>query len=183
MSATSNRRSAGEIVEALGAVLLALQWTPAGGSAESAFQSVKLFDLDALAAALSELIVSQERVCFIVPGDERFTARAESPARLVMTRTLPVALLLSDRVLGDRQAALYGTDTNPGAFSLLELALPAVTGVLLANPRGVLVKPVTAAVVTVKDEARTLPGRACVELDLDCTGGTLSASLGAGPIL
>lgn len=184
MSATAQRRSTTEILDALGAVLLALTWTSSSGAAEAAFQQVRRFDLAALPQALSELLVAEERCCFIIPGDERFAVKVDGPQRLVVTRTLPIALLISDRVIGNRQAALYGGENNPGAYGLLEIALPAVTGQLLDNPAGIVVKPIIASVFDLEGEsAAQSPGRACVELDIECTGGTLAAQLAVGPNL
>lgn len=166
--------------------------TAADSSTVPAFQSVKLFDTADLAAAMQELLLSQQRICLVIPDAERFESVLSGAHKLLVKRTLPVALLMSDRVLGDRQQALHGAPAAgdlpavAGAFALQEIALAAVTGRLLApggGLGGVLCQPVTATVLTVEDTKKKLPGRACVELDLDCTGGTLEAATGPGPIL
>ena len=185
MPATNNRRSVTEILNALKSALESAKWTPEGGSPMPAFQKVKLFDLAQLADAFSELLMSEQRVCLLVPDAEKFESALQGSTRLLIKRTLPVALLISDRVMGDRQAALHGaagTGSLPavaGAFPLQEIALAAVTGQLLPNPRGVVCRPVTATVLDVSDAKKKMPGRACVELDVDCAGGTLDAPITA----
>lgn len=180
---TVNRTPTVTILNAIVAALEALEWTPAGGAAEPAFQSVKLFDLNSLPDALQHLLVSQERCCIVVPDDERFTPRVQSQRRILLTRTLPVAIFLSDRILGDRQAALIGNATSPGAYGLVELVLPVLTGRLLAPPAGVNCVPTTCAVLNLQDGAQKLPGRSALELDVECTGGTIDAQLDPGTIL
>ena len=181
MPATNNRRSTTEVLTALKTALEVARWTPEGGSPTVAFQKVKLFDLAQLDDAFSELLMSEQRVCLLVPDAERFESALQGSTRLLIKRTLPVALLISDRVVADRQAALHGmvgTGSMPavaGAFPLQEIALAAVTGQLLPTPRGVVCKPVTATVLDVQDTKKKMPGRACVELDVECTGGTLDA--------
>ena len=188
--ATNNRASVSEILAALSAALTAAQWTPVVDQPVAAFQTVKLFDLANIATAFKELTVADQRVCFIIADAEHFADKFSNSTdqgvqrALLMTRKLPVALLISDRVIGDRTTALYGgmngTVKICGAEGLKEIALTAVTGQLLANPNGVVVRPTTSAVMDVKDMRTNLPGRACVELDLECTGGTLAADLGPG---
>lgn len=177
-AATNNRRSVPEILAALKTQIEGLQWDGA-----AAFGSVKLFDVASLETAFKELLESQQRVCFLVPDDEVFETKLRG-RYLMLTRRLPVALLISDRVLGNRQKALYGDGTTtPGSFALAELILAAVTGQLLDNPAGVVCVPKTSAVLQLENSTTKLPGRSCVELDLECTGGTLETALSIGPNL
>ena len=191
MSATNNRRSVSEILAALSAALVAAQWTPVDNQpAIPVFQSVKLFDLANLATAFQELTVADQRVCFIIADSEHFADKFSNAGdqgvqrQMLFTRRLPVALLMSDRVIGDRTTALYGgmngTVKILGAEGMKEIALTAVTGQLIANPNGIVCRPTSSAAVDVKDMRTKLPGRACVELDLECTGGTVAADLGPG---
>lgn len=186
MSATYNLRTVPEILAALKAALDAATWTPAGGDPEAAFQSVKLFGMNSLPDAMRELLVSQQRVCFVIPDSERFAPETDG-GKMVLSRTLPVALLISDRVLGNRQTALFGgavgaTET-PGAYGLQKAALEAVAGQLIDEAPRVVCTPTQSAVVDIEDVQKKLPGRAALEVDLDCTGGTLTAALGPGPNL
>lgn len=177
-SSADNLRPVADVLAALKARCEAVQWrgTPA-------FGSVRLFDVSSLQEAVTELLASQQRVCFIVPDDEAFENRLQG-RKILITRKLPVALLISDRVLGNRQKALYGdADHTPGALTLAHLVLVAITGELLPKPNAVLCLPRLAAILPLSDDANRLPGRSCVELDVDCTGGTLETTLSNGPNL
>lgn len=178
MSATSNRYSVPEILAALIALLQAVELE----EDVPAFESVKRFDIENVDQAFKELMESKQRVCFVIPDLENFEP-AVNAGKLMVTRRLPIALLISDRVMGDRQAALFGSDDTPGAYALAEGALEAVTGLILDNPGGVKCLPLTMGALSIEDIQKKLPGRAVVELDVECTGGTLTASLGISPIV
>ena len=145
---------------------------------------MEVFDNESLGEAFQRLLISEQRVCLVVALDEQF--RTENRGQvLISTRMLPVALLISDRMIGDRVAALYGNATTPGAYGLVEAALPVVTGMLLAPPNGVTSEPAGTTVLIVKNEKekQNLPGRAAVALELHCHGGNLQAQLGPQPVL
>jgi hypothetical protein len=185
--AISNRQPTTAITAALQAILSALQVTIGTNAPVAAFSRVELFDSESLLEAFQLLAISEQRICLVVTLDEHFqtTNRAQT---LITTRELPVALLVSDRILGDRTTALYGDDTTPGAWGLLELVLPAVMGMLIAPApplSGVTSEPVNASVLIVKNqkEKQNLPGRAAVALELHCRGGNLQAALGPQPVL
>ena len=149
-----------------------------------AFQRIEQFDSESLVDAFQLLTLSEKRLCLIVALDEQF-ARDPRNNVMLITRTLPVTLLISDRVLGDRTTALYGDNTTPGAQGLMELVLPAVTGLILPPPWGVTCEPVNSSVLIVKNqkEKQNLPGRAAVALELHCSGGNLQAAIGPVPVL
>jgi hypothetical protein len=188
MAATSHRRATPEIVAALQAAVTAVTWVPvAGADAAAVFDRVELFDDEDLVEAFRYLTVTEQRVCVIVPLDEQFETAVDK-RKLIVRRMLPVALLMSDRVLGDRKQALWGdlaadgSQTTPGAMGLMEMVLPAVTGLLLPNPKGVVVEPARGEVMAVKDTEKDLPSRITVSLELHCRGGYLEADLGTGPV-
>ena len=154
-----------------------------------AFQRIEVFDVESLTDAFRLLTVSEQRVCLIVLLDEQFETLVEG-RKLFVTRLQPAALLISDRILGDRVKALWGDAadaTAPGAFALAELALPAVTGQLIsaaAGRGGILAEPKNCYSIFLKDEDRQeLPGRAAVSLELTCRGGTLETHTDPGPTL
>lgn len=184
MAATiQNRASVGAIVLALQAAVQAVQ-LPANAGA--AFGEVKLFDEESLVEAFRYLHLAQQRVCVIVPMDEKLPVVAQG-TRILMKRELPVVLLISDRVVGDRVKAMYGDlAANPpiyGADGLKELVLPAVTGLLIADPKTVC-EPTGASVFVVKDKMQqNLPGRSAVALELQVRGGTIAADVGPGAVL
>ncbi len=167
-----------------GVVLPAGQWGSAAGNLLPAFDRVARFDSEQLTEAFRYLLVTEQRVCVIVPLDEEFETVIERQ-KLVVTRRLPVGLAVSDRVLGDRSAALWGNDETPGTVNLVELALPAVTGLLIAaagGKGGVRSEPVRVGVMSVRDTEQELPSRVAMLVELECRGGYLESGLPPGPI-
>ena len=192
MATISHRRGTGDIVAALAAAVAAItlpngQWGSALPTLSKAFDRVEVFDSEQLVEAFRYLLVTEQKVCVIVPMDERFNTAIDH-RKLVITRELPVMVLISDRVLGGRNAALLGNVDTPGALELTELVLPAVTGLLLPNQAGppplsgVLVEPFSSSVLSVKDTESEMPSRVCVGLGLHCKGGYLEATMPAGPV-
>lgn len=168
-----------ELTTQLAAVKLADDTTPA-------FQRIERFDVESLTEAFRLLLISEQRVCVIVALDEQYESVLEN-RKLLVKRLQPIVLLISDRVLGDRDKALWGDPedaSNPGAYALAALALPAVTGQLLAAAPGlgaVVSAPASASPIFLQDDdQQNLPGRAAVALELHCRGGTLTAPLQAG---
>lgn len=162
-------RTTTEIMDALVAKLQAVQWTPGSGPAEPAFQEVKRFDSTELVAAFTELLVTRQRVALVVYMGDRFGDAGSGPDQVCARRTTEVSLILSDRVVGKRQDAIYGTATNPGALPLKDLVRAAVAGRLLAEPGAVLCAPVNAEILTVENLKERQPGRAACLLELECT--------------
>jgi hypothetical protein len=169
--ATNHRQASSAIITALQTNIAAV--TLADGVTK-AFDRVELFDSENLPAAFQYLLISQQRVCVIVALDEKFPLVTRG-MKLILQRELPVALLISNRVLGDRTASLFGNATTPGAFGLMELVLTAVTGQLLPNPCGVVCEPSSSGVITVSDPTKKLPNRTTVSLLMNCRGGWLEA--------
>lgn len=150
----------------------------------AAFQRVELFDSESLTDAFQQLLVSEQRICLIVPLAEHWETEVKQP-KILSRRTVPFALLISDRVIGHRNDALFGTANNPGAYKLEALTLPAVIGQLLPNPNGVICTPTGSDVMIVKSEKEKAnhPGRAAIALELECRGGWLETKTGIGPTL
>ena len=182
--ATANRQPTTAIVAALKTILTGLQVTIGTNAPVNAFARVELFDSESLTEAMQLLVISDQRLCLIVVLDESFHTENRGQ-KLIVTRSLPVALIISDRILGNRTTALYGNNTTPGALGLMELVLPAVTGMLLQPPNGVTAEPVNSSVLVVKNQKdkQNLPGRAAIALELHCRGGNLQAALGPVPVM
>lgn len=179
-AATGHFVSTGAIATAL---QTQLQLVKLADNATAAFQRVELFDCENLVEAFQTLLVSEQRIAIIVPLGGHWQEES-SQRKLLARRIQPVAILISDRVIGTRTQALYGGPNNPGAYALAALAVPLVSGQLLANPNGVISVPTHESVIVLKkDEKQNLPGRAAVALELECKGGWLEAPLGAGPTL
>jgi hypothetical protein len=60
--------------------------------------------------------------------------------------------------------------------------LPAVTGLLLDNPGGVVGEPKNVSVLAVRETEKDLPSRVTVCIELECRGGYLEAELPTSPI-
>lgn len=180
---STQRRSTPEILDALKTRLTAATWQPTGGGpAQPAFEQVALYDVNDLESAFRDLLASRRRVAFLVPTGETYTP-ANQGRQALYTRRLTVSVLVSDRVHGKRLEALYGSDSTPGADGLKELALSAVCGQLFAPPGGVLCRPVAAVPIQIEDNTRAMPGRAAIELQLELTGGVISAPVLPAPTL
>ena len=182
-AATNNRQPTTAILNQLVTQMQNLQVTIGAAAPVAAFDRVELFDSESLLDAFQLLTISEKRICLVVVLEEHFTT-VNRGQTLISTRQLPVALLIGDRQMGSRVEALYGNANTPGAYGLVELALPAVTGMLIAPPNGVTCEPVSCSVLIVKNqkEKQNLPGRAAVALELHCTGGNLQANLGPTPV-
>ncbi len=186
MSATATNRTASAVlVQTLLTIVKALKLAD---NQTPAFGAVALFDQESLVEAFKWLAITDQRVCVIVPLDEQFEEKAGHGTKLVITRMLPVALLISDRVLGDRVSALYGNATAQppviGAYGLYELVLPAVTGQIVAGPAKAVATPQVASLFVVKEKQQTnLPGRSALALELHIRGGVLEANIGPGPVI
>jgi len=139
--------------------------------------------IDFLHLAFQVLLLSQQTIAIVVPLASHWQEEL-SQRKVLCRRVQPVAVLISDRVLGNRTAALFGSASNTGAFNLSALAVPAITGQLLPNPSGVICVPTGESSLVLKQADKTnLPGRAVVALEVDCKGGWIEAALNTGPTL
>lgn len=151
--------------------------------ATAAFERIEIFDEENLEAAFQSLLLGDQRVCLIIPLTARWENNPQEKPRTAR-RVLPVVLLISEQVIGDRTAALFGTDDLDGAYGLAARALPAVTGQLIENPGGVVCMPANESVVIVRQaDGGNLGGRAALAVELECQGGWLRAQLSSSPTL
>ena len=182
-AATGHFVSTGDIATALKTQVQAVKLAD---NATAAFQRVEMFDSESLLEAFQMLLISEQRICLIVPLTENWQTEVQT-RKLITRRTVNFALIISDRIIGKRSTALYGDGTaaTPGAHKLVAFTLPQVTGQLLPNPNGVVSTPKLADVMIVKNEKekQDLPGRAAVMLELECKGGWIEAPLAAGVTL
>jgi hypothetical protein len=176
-------RSAVEIVDAVVTRLQTAQWKPTDGPLEGAFQRVERFDVSNLGEGLEALILNQDRFALVIWVGEDFEQAVVRGNQPVSQRQTRLIVMVSDRVIGDRRAAVFGSNTHPGALKLRELALAAVCGYLIENPNGVYAHPVMSEPVFVESERGNLPGRSCVSMEFKCDGGWLFGERGPGPIV
>lgn len=178
--AASHFVSTAAIAQALQAQLQGVQLP---NNAGAAFQRVELFDGLNPIEAFQVLLVSQQTIAIVVPLTERWETEF-SQRKVLSRRVQEMAIIISDRVLGSRPAALYGSANNQGAYNLAALALPYVIGQLLPNPSGVIAVPGQNSIWHVSDKDKpSIPGRAGVVMEIDCKGGWIEAPLNIGPTL
>lgn len=162
-------RATADIITALVAAMNTAQWTPEGGDPEPAFAVVKPFDSTDLPAAFAELLVTEQRVALIVYTGDDFEDANSGPGQVEVRRAAQISILVSDRVLGKRQEAIFGSATHPGALRLKDIALAAVAGPLCAQPEAVDCRPVHAEPLILEDLKKKQPGRVAYLVDLECS--------------
>lgn len=136
-----------EIVTALTALRLPVD--PYGADV-AAFDKIKIFDLQDLAKAMEELFLYSNRIALIgldSVGHENLI----SGRTLKTARSLDVTVIMSDRRYSDRQKALMGDTTTPGALLLQKLVVDGVAGEL---PSGTIAQPGTGRLVALENEKR-----------------------------
>lgn len=150
--------------------LQALTWTPTVGDPVAAFESVLVFEATDREAALERYISSEGRIAIVVYSGDTFARLEQGPRYGIgfdtqTNRTF--SILISDRYLTNATYAMRGTDTNPGAYALFELAVAALAGVLLDGPPTVYCEP-QAFTPGASPDTDSEPGRAGGEFTLKC---------------
>lgn len=131
--------------------ITALQLPASFGEDVAAFDKVRVFDLQDLAKAFEELFVYANRVAFVAL--EGVTHQNTVTGRTLTTeRSLNIKVLFSDRRFSDRQKALIGDDTTPGALLLEKLLVDHLAGEL---PSGAVVLPGSGQLIGLEFEKRT----------------------------
>lgn len=180
MATVSTIRTTSSVVSALITALEALTYTTADGAVDALFGKVGRFDAIDLEKAMLALVTNTRRVAVVVYLGERYQDITDS-RRFGVGRTINIGVLMADQVIGDRSAAVFGSDNNPGAIGIKDLAMPVLTGLLLPNPGGVVLDPTGAELVYVEDKDRKLAGRSAIVVEIEARGGTYIAELSAGP--
>lgn len=86
--------------------------------ADRLFQRVGAFGANRLVAAMKAVFASEQRVCFIVPGGDRYTG-ARDAVMLRSVRSTRIALLIADQAFDkDKTAALIGGTSNIGILEM-----------------------------------------------------------------
>jgi hypothetical protein len=174
------------LLQALQARLQALTWTAPGQPPQPAFARVLIHDLRDLAAVVREMLAFDDRICLIVYEGDRWSNRSEG-TQLLSELTRDVTLIVSDRQLGDRPAALLGGHNNPGAYLLGDLVAEALRGPLALPPKDAAgavgsrawMQPVEGRPLLMAEKDREeLTGRGGKIISLEIRSGTASAYLG-----
>jgi hypothetical protein len=118
-----------------------------------AADAVKVFGREDVLAAMAQLYVFEDRACFIVPGAIRHEQKKEGGIVLV-TRTLEVGLLMTDRNFGGENLATVGEEgENPGVIRICELVTDGLFGKSL-DCAGVALIPDNGDPFTLSDKER-----------------------------
>jgi hypothetical protein len=144
MTLADSRSALNDLVTALTALQLPSPFTGA------AFEKVQIFDLQDLLAAMQELYAYGNRIALI--GLDAIEHQCTVSGRsLKIDRSLSVTVLIADRRFNDRQKAMMGDNTTPGALYLQKLVVDAVAGELSG---GWVAQPGTGRLVLLQDEKR-----------------------------
>lgn len=148
MDLADPRDALNDLQTAIAAVLLPASFDPA---TPAAFDKVAVFDLQNLAVAMEELFAYSNRIALIALDavDHNSSVLGRT---LRVAQSLSITILFSDRRYSDRQKALMGDSTTPGALFLQTLLVNAVTGEL---PNGGVVQPRAGRLVALENADRT----------------------------
>lgn len=180
--ATENKlRPTKDALDALVEALRGLVWTPENEAPQPAFSRVELFDDLDLDEAFKRLFLSESRIALVIYSIDEFeTQRADR--QLTIHRKQEIFVVFTDRKIGKRIDALLGTATNPGLLVLRDLVLPAIVGLLVPQPAGIVCTPVRGSIFQVADTKTKLPGRLAYMLEIALQGGWLKADVGRSPV-
>ena len=145
--------------------LVAAEW-----QSTPAFGEVTIFEAADLPRAMERFISSAPRLCFVVYTGDTFDG-IEQGQRYGIGPDLKlhrgISLLVSDRWVENVTYAMQGTEDNPGAYALAEIAIGAIGGRIQDGPPAVFVTPKSVTPIAVA-ESENEPGRGGVEVVLEC---------------
>jgi hypothetical protein len=132
-------------LKAIGDRLIALTWTPAGGSAQPVFERVAYYDSARTAEALQALLSFEDRMAVIIPDSTSYRTRID-PEEVFAVRKIAVDILFTGRnnEPTDEAAAYLGMieqangtwTVNPqrlGIIGMADLVVNDLTGKRLAG--------------------------------------------------
>ena len=130
----------------------------------AAFDKVNIFDLQDLSKAMEELFLYANRIA-LIGLDAVDHANEVTGRRLRTERTLAVTIVVADRRFSDRQKAMMGDASTPGALFLEKLLVDALAGEL---PGGAVVQPGAGRLVLLEHAQRDAgTGRIIFAQDFD----------------
>lgn len=176
----NNLRSTKDALDALVDIIQQLEWESPNGT-QSAFGRVELFDDLDLGSAFKRLLLAESRICLVIYSTDQFENQ-RADRQVLIRRKQQVYLIFTDRVIGKRTDALLGTAGNPGLLALRDLILPAVAGLLLPQPKGIVCLPVNGSLLQVEDTDKKSPGRMAYLLEIELQGGWIKVDVGRSPI-
>lgn len=170
-------RSTAAVLDAIQAALTALQLanTPA-------FQKVVQFEIDDFEQALRDLVITEDRVAMVVWTGEAY--ELERGISILTVKRMPTfEVIFADFALSSPLAAKHGDESQPGVLGLLDVVLPALTGVILdestadAEDAVYLVPAGLERLIITREDQEKLPGRQVLVLSLTGSGQSLQVGV------
>jgi len=173
------------IVDAVVRALEAMRYTPdSGGGAQPLFGEVKRYSSTDIEAAFRALLVSSQRAAVVVFSGSEFSELLVGTGRR-SARTTKLSIVVTDRVVGQGDAAVFGSDDTPGACGLADAVCEELIGRVIANPDGVDLVPRSVDTALLADDSKkTLKARSVCVIEFDAHGGTVASPLPrpSGPV-
>jgi hypothetical protein len=175
-----------ELLTALKAFLASLPLNPLAplvapddATTERLFERVEFFDAPETGTALRELLITKQRVCFIVPSGEDYD-HLRSGDVVTSTCTQEFDLVFADRAWVKGTAAVFGGPNNVGVVPMKDRVRPALFGQSLGLD-GVALVPIGGSFATIADEkAKDVPGRETYVMTWHTWAGEERVSVAAG---
>ena len=175
MNLTSPATVMTEMVKRLRAAVIPAGLSLAG---EALFTEVQPFDLSDMAEALEKLLMVGDRVAVVVLESAPATVTL-SGTNLVTRISYDFAVMFADRNLADRNEAMLGSATNPGALNLVPAIIEACSGDYggpICRAGG---EPGRLLVLTGEDGTNNFD-RVCYRQPFVVSGGQLRQTVGRG---
>lgn len=169
------------ILTALKALIASI--TVADDDATKLFDAVELFHTPEMGSAIKRLLITQSRICIIVPSGDDYESIAAGDY-VQTTAKLEFDLLIADRVYSTfkNTGAIFGGDSNQGVVPMKDRVLAKIHGHALGLT-GVALVPLAGSFATVKDDAdpklKDTPGRETYISTWTTWAGEASASTGS----
>lgn len=153
-----------DLVIALKAAIAALQLPNTYSAIEgypAAFQVVEVYRSQNLVKALEDMIIQDDRVCFIIPGGDTHDHEKLGNV-LQVKRDTEIHLLFADRNYGKENLALVGeANVSPGVMVLKDILVDGLVGAQL-NFNNVVLAPTSGEPFHLTDREREdVTGRDC----------------------
>lgn len=101
------------------------------------FQAVRLYDIPQLEEALKDLLEFSERLCLIVPREDRFEPATKGHS-MEVSKTSNVLLIITDRDYAPGKASYFGGPDHPGVTHIKDLVIEELIGETLDLPHVLL---------------------------------------------
>lgn len=170
-------RSLVDIADAMVTALEAATW-----SGSPAFGEVKRFHSASLADAYERLYLTKQRAAVVVFDTADFSA-TRMGGKVQVRRTAKFWVIVTDRVLGNVDDATFGVaGSNPGAITLAQIAVDALTGQLftaVGATNDTALVPVNMTFLTLASDQDKLPNRVAMQVQFNAIGAYDTAPLGS----